>query len=144
MLSELDDSIQYCLVLLKNDKQGLTTPNDLQDLDNSSLPWETVYEAMKEEGLIKDSCKIVLLTDDGKKAASMGWLEFKKQRDLQQLNEHSIASELRTLELKNARLISENLKLQNRQLKRDAWYTVIGFILGAIISKVELILTFWT
>lgn len=57
-------------------------------------------------------------------------IDFSNTKELLEL-------ELTKLSIKVAELNAENLKLQNRQLKRYVWYSIIGFIAGAAITNVK-------
>jgi hypothetical protein len=97
----------------------------------------TEYESkairfFKENELIKPSLNKKFQyhsTSEINKIAELGIEKYLKTKEV---NENS--------ELEIQRLTIENLQLQNRQLKRTVLYSIIGFIMGGIVTNLKDIL----
>lgn len=65
------------------------------------------------------------------------YIEEQNNLELKELEE---SNELNKLQIKNIELQNKNLQLQNKQMKRYVIYSIISFILGAVVTNLKDIL----
>lgn len=105
----------------------------LKDNDSTILFDKLVYENLIK---VSDYKKIYLSPYGNEILDNGGWL---KQLELKK--HKAVKQEAKDEEIKE--LTSKNLKLQNRQLKRQVFYSVISFSAGAVLTNLKYILDLW-
>ena len=140
MEDNIEELVQYNLELFK--KQPFYYMKlELYNVDGKRLKDNdrtTLFDKLVYENLIKlsDYKKIYLSPYGNEILDNGGWLkqlELKKDKEVKQ--------EAKDDKIKN--LTAKNLTLQNRQLKRQAFYSVIGFSAGAVLTNLKDILDLW-
>lgn len=167
-MSNLDKNIDLNLEIVYKGKNHSVMVGELTNVDGDYLGR---FEAMKmadkleKENLLERDNEFCELTRFGIEVyENGGWLihlenensrreekflEQQKQSELQEENLHlqndnlKYTQSIREKEEEIRRLSSKNLKLQNRQLKWYITFSIIGFILGAIVTNLELILKYF-
>jgi hypothetical protein len=108
-------------------KNGVVSQHkDLSQYENKAIRF------FKENELIKQSLNKKYQyhsTSEINKIAELGIEKYLSKKDSEENSELEIQ-----------RLTIENLKLQNKQLKRTVLYSIIGFIMGGIITNLKDIL----
>ena len=102
---------------------------ELADTDST-----TVAKSMDLKGLINlhpAGYKCDIMPFGHEVHNSGGWLKYLANRD----NEREEAKQKKQLDIKITKLTAINLELQNKQLKTRMWFSIIGFIFGAIVTN---------
>ena len=144
MRSDIHEQIDKNLRLLVNSRNMTMYYSDMLDSDNEKFNrqnGEHFVSFLVKYGLVTNHEERCDITPKGVEISKNGgWLEHRRKKENQRNISQNSENSLRDQERQVRELTVENLKLQNKQLKRFIIYSIIAFISGAILTNIKDIL----
>jgi len=142
---DIDKLIDYNLNLVFKAENNKLQLNYLENPIGRKISLITRAEEfarhLSDENLVTINGAYCIITRNGKNISENGgWLrhlEVEREKNEHEINKNSIEYDNLKLQKEVSLLTVENLKLQNRQMKRYVLYSIVGFVMGIVASNIK-------